>query len=64
MAGQLFEGSAEPGYVRIADSVGDLSYGHDAGVEKIPGFRNSAASEVLLIGKAHDFFERPREMGV
>jgi hypothetical protein len=53
MADQLYEDSAEAGWVGKTDGDGDFSHAPGAGAEKVLGLRDSADVKIVVIGQAH-----------
>ena len=49
MAGQLFENSAEAGWVGKTEGGGDFGYALGTGAEKVLGLRDSSAVEIILL---------------
>ena len=63
MAGELFENSAEAGWIGKTKGDGDFGYVSGAGTEEVLGLRDSAAVEIVLIGQAHHLLEYSRKVG-
>ena len=62
LAGELLKNSAEAGRIGKTEGDGDFGNVSGAGSEKILGFRDSAAVEILLIGQAHHLLKYSRKV--
>ncbi len=63
MAGDLFENSAEAGWIGKTEGSGDFGHALGAGAEKVLGLRDSAAVKIVLIGQAHHLLKYSGKVG-